>query len=141
MACQSEYLGLTLPQHNPLRIFKHALKRRLPQEEAQLRFIKGEGVRTVSPHTQGTHLTTMHAMHFQFTFFSPPELLDCNKKNHLRTDARSTQPPLLSDSTTVITVYHISYFSSNNEFYGLFVSELLSLNYCDLTIVIKHCCT
>ena len=50
-------------------------------------------------------------------------------------------PPLLSDSTTVITVYHISYFSSNNEFYGLFVSELLSLNYCALSIVITHCCT
>ena len=49
--------------------------------------------------------------------------------------------PPLSDHATVITVYHISYFSFNNEFYGLFVSELLSLNYCALTIVITHCCT
>ena len=57
------------------------------------------------------------------------------------TGAPSAPPPPLSGHATVITVYHISYFSSNYEFYGLFVSELLSLNYCALTIVITHCCT
>ena len=140
MACQSEYLRLTLPQQNPLRSLT-CTEETFTLERGLVKISKRGGwVRTVSPHTQGTHLTTVHAMHFQFAFFSPPKLLDWYKKIHQRTDARSTQPPpLLSGS--VITVYHISYFSSNNEFYGLFVSELLSLNYCDLAIVITHCCT
>ena len=62
-------------------------------------------------------------------------MLLTKKKNHLRKDVRGTYAPLSLPVTLLLQLFIYSF--SNNEFYGLFVSKLLSLNHCVLIIVEK----
>ena len=122
MARRSEYLWLTLPQQNPLRI-ETCTKETFTLERGIVKISKrGEGVGwEMSLHTPRVP-TWLRCM------------LPTKRKNNLRMNVRSTLPPPFRPRHCYNC---LSYFFSNNEFYWPFVSELLLLNYWALTTVVQ----